>query len=372
MNRPAPISWLLRHPVANAESRESAALLVGAVVFVVGAIPAVLVFWDRDVPIAGPGSVGQFIALASAVVAIVIFIATRMVMHAGRAAGTLLDPDSGHGPPGRDDLLRWYDIGAIALAHGVIALLAWLAVAGLTSRSFIGAVVFPVPATLLAAVAIAVSAYMVFLSAVGLTPLVMSVVLAVFVVVGTFASMLSASDPLWWQENLSTLGISDDISSLAFNLTVLVAGVIVTTLAHYASAALPVATPEEARGRTRVRGALVLLGVLLACVGLFPLDQNPMAHNVAATGMLVLFVTVVVRLRAWIPAMPRVFLLLGYGYVGVIIVLAVWFVTGYYTLTAVELVSFLLIFSWLIVFLRHTGAMPAAKGAGDDGASLPS
>ena len=368
MSRSAPISWLLRHPVANAESQESAALLVGAAVFLVGAIPSAIVFWGRDVAIAGPGSIGQFVAVASAVAAIVIFTATRAVMHASRAAGTLLDP----GPSGRGALLQWYDIGAIALAHGVIALLAWLAVAGLTSRSFIGAVVFPVPATLLAAVAIAVSAYMVFLSAVGLTPLVMSVVLAVFVVVGTFASMLSASDPLWWQENLSTLGISDDISSLAFNLTVLVAGVIVTTLAHYASAALPVATPEEARGRTRVRGALVLLGVLLACVGLFPLDQNPMAHNVAATGMLVLFVTVVVRLRAWIPAMPRVFLLLGYGYVGVITVLAVWFVTGYYTLTAVELVSFLLIFSWLIVFLRHTGAMPAAKGAGDDGASLPS
>jgi hypothetical protein len=363
MSRATPISWLLRHPVANAESRESAALLVGAAVCVLAAIPAMIVFWGHDSAISGPDSVGQFVALTSAVTAVVIFTATRMVMQASRAAGTVLDP----GPPDRAGLLRWYDIGAIAVAHGVITLLAWLTLAALLSRSFVGAVVFPVPATLLAAVAIAVTAYCVFPSAVGLTPILMSVVLAVFVVVGTLASMLTADDPLWWQENLSTLGISDDLSALAFNVTVLVAGVIVTTLAHYATAVIPVPTPAAARGRTRVRGALVLLGVLLACVGLFPLDRNMIAHNVSASGMLVVFITVVVRLRAWIPAMPRVFLLLGYVYVGVMVVLAGWFVTGYYTLTAVELVAFLLIFSWLIVFLRHTGALRSGeRGAGAD------
>jgi len=365
MSRPAPISWLLRHPVANAESRESAALLVAAAVFLAGGSAAALTFRGQDVPIAGPGSIGQFVALAGAVTAVLIFIATRVVMQASRAAGTLLDP----GPSKSGALLQWYDIGALALAHGVIALLAWLAGAGLLSRSFIGAVVFSVPAILLAAVAVALTAYSVFLSAVGLTPILMSVLLAVFVVVGTFASMLTASDPLWWQENLSTLGISDDISALAFNLTVLIAGVIVTTLAHYATAALPADTRAEVRGRALVRGALVLLGVLLACVGLFPLDQNRVAHNVSATGMLVVFITVVLCLRSWIPAIPRVFLYLGYVYVGIIVVLALWFVTGYYTLTAVELVAFLLIFSWLIVFLRHTGTMlPGEKGVRADGA----
>jgi hypothetical membrane protein len=357
MSGPAALSWLFRHPVANSESRESAALLVAAAVFLVGAVVAAIVFHGHDVPIAGPGSVGQFVALASAVAAVGIFVATRAVMRVGRAAGTLLDP----GPLGGGGQLRWYDIGAIAIAHGVISLLLWLAVAGLLSRSFIGAVVFPVPATLLASVAIAVTAYSVFLSAVGLTPILMSVVLVVFVAAGTFASMLSASDPSWWQANLSALGISDDISALAFNLTVVIAGIIVTTLAHYATAAIPTSTPEEVRGRARVRGSLVLIGVLLACVGIFPVDQYSAAHNVSATGMLVVFIGVVIRLRRWIPAIANVFLLLGYIYVGVLVVLAMWFVTGYYTLTAVELVAFLVIFSWLIVFLRQTGAMVLAE-----------
>jgi hypothetical protein len=43
--------------------------------------------------------------------------------------------------------------------------------------------------------------------------------------------------------------------------------------------------------------------------------------------------------------------------VGVIVMLAVFFATGYYNLTAVELVAAVLIFSWIIVFLRNTGAM---------------
>ena len=59
--------------------------------------------------------------------------------------------------------------------------------------------------------------------------------------------MLTASDPQWWKNNLSALGMTDDISSLAFNLTLIVAGIIVTTLARYATHGHP--DPEPARRR---------------------------------------------------------------------------------------------------------------------------
>lgn len=102
---------------------------------------------------------------------------------------------------------------------------------------------------------------------------------------------------------------------------------------------------------------LVLIGGLLACVGLFPVDEFFTAHNVAASGMAVVFVSMVIGLRRFVPAMPRVFLLLGYVFVGVIALMAVFFVTGYYNLTAVELVVFSLVFSWLVVFIRNAGTM---------------
>lgn len=170
-------------------------------------------------------------------------------------------------------------------------------------------------------------------------------------------------------ENLSTLGISDDISALAFNLTLIVAGVIVTTIAHYATAAIPVRTAKEVSGRNFVRGSLVLLGVLLACVGIFPVDRFLTAHNVAASGMAAVYIAMVLCLQRFIPAMPRVFVLLGYVFVAVIVVLAVFFVTGYYNLTAVELVAFLLIFSWLVVFLRNSRAMGRGDGPNADKAA---
>ena len=45
MSQSTPIRRLLRRPVANSESLESSALVVGAIVFVVSGIVAALWFW---------------------------------------------------------------------------------------------------------------------------------------------------------------------------------------------------------------------------------------------------------------------------------------------------------------------------------------
>lgn len=348
MSGPSPIARILRHPIASEESRESSALLIGAAAFIAGVLVGLLVFWGREVPIAGRGSLGDVVAVGGALVAIAAFLFGCALRRARirRAA-----PGDGTRPR-----LHWFDIAALTLAHAIIALLGWAGLASLLSQSFIGASVYSFSAAVLTGVALAVTAYMAFLSAVNLTPMLLSLVLALFLVVGALTSMLSATDPLWWQKNLSTLGISDDVSALAFNLTLIIAGVMVTTIAHYATAFLPTSTRSESRGRNLVRFALVLIGVLLACVGIFPVDEFLEAHNLAATGMAIVYVAMVVSLRWLVPSMPRVFILLGYVYVGVIVVLAVFFVTGYYNLTAVELVAAVLIFSWVIVFLRNTGA----------------
>jgi Protein of unknown function (DUF998) len=381
MSGPVRIGRLIRHPVANSESLESAALLVGAGVFVLTAIPALFVFTGRSVPIAGPGSIGQFVAIASLVIAVVVFVAAAVLIKAGERTST---EQARHGLQVPGVRMHWWDVGALALAHGIIAGLGWLGVSAVLEQSFLGAALYSFPAAVLGAVAIAVTAYGVFLSAVNLTPMLLSVVLAVFLVVGCFASMLSATDPLWWQQNLSTLGISDDVSSLAFNLTLIIAGAIVIMIANFAAASIVTRNDGELRGRNRIRVALALIGILLACVGIFPVDQFFTAHNVAASGMVVVFVVTVICLRWWVPATPRVFILLGYVFVGVIVVLAVFFATGYYNLTAVELIAFLLVFGWLIVFLRNAGAMqlrpqqdatatrPAEAGSPPEGAAAGS
>ncbi|WP_235511253.1 DUF998 domain-containing protein [Agromyces sp. Root81] len=354
---PTSIGRVLRHPAANAESLESIALLIGAATFVVGGLVAWFVFMGEDLPIAGPGSLGEFVAVGAAIVTLIAFLLGRLSLRTRSAAGF-----ADAALPGLDASgarIHWFDLTAIALAHAFIALLGWIGLADLLEQSFQGAVVFTVPGAVLAGVGMAVTGYAVFLSSVHLTPMLLSFVLALFLVVGALASMLSSSDPLWWQMNLSALGMTNDISALAFNLTLIIAGVIVTTIARYATAAVPTTTHAELRGRNVVRVGLILIGIFLACVGVFPVDQFFVLHNTVATGMAVAYTVLVIGLRWFIPTMPKVFIMLGYVYVGVVVVLAVFFATGYYNLTAVELVAAVLIFSWIIVFLRNSGAMHA-------------
>ncbi len=332
---------------------EATALLVGAAFLVIGFGIGLPVFWGRELAISGSGSLGVFVAFGGAVTAVLAFVLGRLVVRPEKPS-----PDAvrdGFSVPG--DRLRWYDLIAIAFAHAAIAYLGWIGIAELLERSFTDAPVFAFPGAVLVAVAFALTGYVVFLSAVALTPMVLSLVLAVFLVVGAFASMLASSDPHWWRDNLSALGMSTNGSSIAFNVTLVIAGIMVTTIARYATAGLPATDPLDRRGRFIVRGGLILMGIFLACVGIFPVDEFFVVHNTVATGMAVVFAVVVIGLPWLLPTIPRVFVAFGWAYVLVIILLAAFFAVGYYNLTAVELIAAVLIFSWIIVFLRTAGSV---------------
>src|SRR4051812_50174062 len=69
MVQSAAIGRIVRHPARDAESRESTALLVGATAFVLGAAVGLVVFWGRDVPLSGRGSLGDFVAIGGGIAA---------------------------------------------------------------------------------------------------------------------------------------------------------------------------------------------------------------------------------------------------------------------------------------------------------------
>lgn len=326
---------------ARERAREALALQIAVVAFVLAALMALLVFRLQPAPIAGPGSVGQYAALASALTAVVAFLLGRAIAadpHRTRRIGVL-------------DVI---DIAALAFAHAVIALLGWTLAATIIEAGLIGAVVYPVPVLLLGGAAASVTAYVVFFSATHMDMALLAIVLALFLVLGVLTSMLTASDPQWWKENLSALGMTDDLSARTFNLTLIVAGLLVTTLARYATRGIP----TTRRGGVRaVRTCLVVVGVFLGLVGVFPVDEFFWVHTAVASGMAVAFGVLAFGLRRWIPGVTRTFLALGYLFILVIIVLAVFFATGYYTLTAVELIAGILVFTWIILFLRTADAL---------------
>ncbi|GIT79664.1 hypothetical protein LLS1_13330 [Leifsonia sp. LS1] len=343
----------------RSSSVESVALGVGTVAFVLVGVVALIVFAGRHLSISGAGSLGEFAAIAGGVVALLAY-------GGGRAAVWRI---SWFGAPASGRRSRMsvaievFDTVAIAVAHAVVVLLLWAVLGYVLARSFQDAFVFAFPGALLVSTAAAVSAYYVFLSAVKMNPLLLSTVLAVFLVLGALTSMITASDPHWWEQNLSALGMTDDLSGMTFNLTVIVAGVLVTAIARYATAAPGGAGRSPTRGELQVRIALIAIGILLTCVGIFPVNRFLLIHNTVATGMALVFCALVIALRWLLPALPRAFIVLGWVFLAVIAGVAVLFAIGDYNLTAVELVAAVLIFSWIIVFLRITTATNADEAA---------
>jgi len=330
--------WL---DTSSQRSLESLALGVGAVSFVVVAPIALLVFGFGAAPIAGPGSVGQFAAIASAVVAFVAVAAGRLML---REKGERL----------RLGVLTVLDIVALAIAHAVIALLGWTLLAVILEHAFIGAEVYALPVLLLSGAAAAMTGYVAFFSATHMDLQLLAVVLAVFLVFGVLASMLTASDPEWWKDNLSALGMTSNVSAMAFNLTLIVAGFLVTTLARYATRGIPTANP---RGVAHVRTCLIVVGVFLGLVGVFPVNLFFGIHTAVASGMVVAYGVLVIGLPRWITGMPRGFVVVGWLFLAVTLVLSVFFAVGYYTLTAVELVAGILVFTWIVLFIRNAAAL---------------
>ena len=355
---------------SSATTTESLALGAGTVAFLVVALVALPVIGLNHVQIAGPGSLGAYVAIACAVGGFCAFIAGRYFsatahQHDGTGPAVMAGVEGPlvgitvHRAP------RILDVAALSFAHAVICLLLWTGAADLLEKSFQGAEVYAIPAMLLSGSAAAVSVYFTYLSAAGMNTMRLSGVLLIFLVVGALTSMLTSSDPEWWKMNLSALGMTDDISAMTFNLTLIIAGVIVTTIARYATASMMRVGEAVPRGVEVVRWGLVLIGICLACVGIFPVDRFFAVHNTVATGMAVTFAVLVIGLPKFLPQMPKPFVSLGYAFIVVIVTVAVFFAIGYYNLTAVELVAAVLIFSWIIVFLRtvSAGSSDAAKNA---------
>ena len=92
-------------------------------------------------------------------------------------------------------------------------------------------------------------------------------------------------------------------------------------------------------------------------------------HTGVASGMVVAYGILAIRLPHWIPGMPRTFVLLGWLFLAVTLTLALLFFVEYYTLTAVELVAGILVFAWIILFIRNADALHRDSDGTDPTAS---
>jgi len=349
--------------LATATTTEARALLVAIGALVLGGLLGFAIIGFDSVPISGRGSVGAAAAVVAACISAAVF-----------AVGYVL-PSPTATRRQRPERTAWrlvLDNIALALAHGFTVLLLMTGLSVVLADAFIGAEVYPFSAAVLVGVSSALAAYVSFLSAAGMTTTRVATVLAVFLVVGVMTAMISSSDPNWWQMNISALGIGDDFSSATFNITLIVAGAVLTAIASYLAAELAegsmasdVREADDRRVEVRVqivRWALVLLGVFLACVGIFHVDWIEWVHNTFATGLVVIFAGLVVGIRWLIPRLSAVFVAVGFAFLAVVLGATVLFAIGVYNLTAVEIIGFALIFTWLVLLIRNVSA--GAEDAG--------
>jgi hypothetical membrane protein len=332
---------------------ESAAVYIAFISGAIGAVYGLVVSFyaaDREL-FGGEWSFGIMAAIGSAIIAAI-----------GAAIGywrARLRP----GEEWRLSLPAWkYTVNTISvvIAHTALAFLATYATFRVLSLGFVGLPVIAFWAVVLMAVALGLTGYFVFLSVSRMTTQRMSSLLMSFIVLGTLTSMVTTPDKEWWEVHFSQLGTFDDLSSWVFNGTLIAGGLLVTSFAVYIAIDMDALI---ARGRltnprsSRIVSSLfVVMGIMLAFVGIVPVDVNLLIHNLSATGMAIVFLVLLIGGPKLLAGMPPAYFISSWSFLGATVASAVLFAVGYFGLTAFEILVFALIFGWISVFIRFLGA----------------
>ena len=344
--------WFLRVPTP--QQTEARAIYFAGAVFILSLVVSLLIFWPDYVPLFGGKSIG-LVATISATLAVLIGF------YFGNVGQYSYTPD-----------MKWYQKArrvitkaALAFVHGAACFLFSSALFYLFHRSFLGLELDPIASSLLVAATTSVSAYIVYIAAYRISTTSVSAVLALFLASGVMTSMITAEDPYWWQVHFSSLGGTNSFSSYAFNLTLIIAGMVTVALSDFVAedfAKLKQGGTFLIDKVSAVRGSLALIGLFLAGVGAFPYNVFPIIHLLTAAGMAIVFICLLSMLPRLMPSFSHAFFTMSFIFLGAIVAALVLFKGfDYLTLTAFELISAVIIFSWLVVFIRQIASSLEAE-----------
>ena len=345
-------------PRAGNRNIETYALIAAAGSGVVGYVSGFIAFHGQLTGLGGSGSISGLAAGVAAAVGAIAFIWGYIRQSADEVRWRL-----------RPLYRRVIDVIGLTLTGVGVAVLMIGSIFQVLQLAFRDLVLNSLTSSTLVAVTAGVTAYALFLIASQISTKTLASLLALFLVAGVFASMLTADDATWWQRNFSALGMGGAGSAQAFNLTIIVAGFAMITLADYLTMDLRSRSGPRGinlRGVSVIRTLLIVIGVALTGVGLVPVDVSVLFHNTFSTTALVGFAVLLVLVPTLLKGLPKGFVITTLVVIGVIVVGVVLFLTGYYNLTALELVAVLVIFAWLILFARN-----ATGGEGDVWAPEP-
>jgi len=187
---------------------------------------------------------------------------------------------------------------------------------------------------------------------------VLSTVLILVIISGVVIAMAVNNQKYWWQHNLSFLGTNGAASGWQFNATLIFSALLMIALIDYLFVRLHEVFPKS-RQLLVLRTLLTLTALDLGMVGVFPNNANSHElHDQVAVFLVYFIIALIVGVRWLLPDITKDFLYLSDG-VGVALVVAalLFQVFGYFSLTAFEMMAFVLAFGWLLMLLDRIEAL---------------
>ena len=252
--------------------------------------------------------------------------------------------------------IYWRNFPTVLLSYTLLVFAALLFFFKILGHLFVGATFDTWTSTIIGTILVAIINYIMVYAAKTLTPATLIKSLTYIIIGGVTVAMITNQDQQWWLYNLSFLGTPEATNSWQFNITLIFSALIMIALIDYLFVML-----YEGQGKTKnliiLKGLLILMALLLAGVGLFPYDDslfNQTMHNRVAEGLIYIFIILILTVRWLLPEVSKQFLKISYG-VGAALIISVFLFQGihYLSLTAFELISFVLAFSWLLLLLQY-------------------
>lgn len=249
--------------------------------------------------------------------------------------------------------IYWRNFPTIVLSFALILLLALLGIFWVFGLIFTGASFDQLTSTFIFFIFSSVINYLMILAALSISSLMLTTLFMAIISSGVVISMAANSQRRWWQHNLSFLGTDLASNSWSFNLTLIFSALIMIALIDYLFVSL-----QESYQRTwqltTLRVILTLAAVDLGAVGAFPNNATfHTLHDQLARMLIYFIIILIVGIKWLLPQVNRDFLITSYIIGGVLVLTDILFqFVGYLSLTAFELIGFILAFGWILLLFQ--------------------
>lgn len=255
--------------------------------------------------------------------------------------------------------VHWLNIVTLTLAYTVISFIGLSLLMWAVTSAFAGARLDIYTASVIVGLFVAVATFGIITVAQTISFSQIITALIATLVCGIMFTMITNGSAGWWEHNFSYLGTKGVGDSWIFNFTLIFSALIMLALIDYIFSELDASFSKQRR-LFFLRILFSLTAITLGGVGAIPNYQGWMhvVHDNLAQMLGLWILIMIVCIRWLIPTLTREFLLTSY-LLGGGLILSEFLFQGihYLSLTAFELVSFGIAFSWIILLLQNLQGM---------------